>query len=182
METHWESTFRRSTSSFLKLAGWGFNVPLFLCNPCGAHGRDTYQFLRSFFNGIPLFDLIAERVDKKKSQQHHGITLQDAFLIMSYLESAGYNVVILEQIEHEWTGVATFNRDGSGDFKTSEMNRFEKFQLVDFIEDVKLRCIIRSLQEVQEKTGDRVRVSFGWAKNFSGVNQLKIIFYDYKKF
>jgi hypothetical protein len=164
---------------FLKLAEWGFNVPLFLRNPSTNYGHGAHQQLRELFYRANSLTIIGARKDGSKEQVIRAKPLGTIFVETVHLEHK-WEILVIEVIDTEFDGFVAFNEDGTGDYNIPLKGIFQKkFSSVEAIEDVKIRCLVRKLSRVCDKAGKRVTVYFAWTKKFCGVQNSRLIFLDY---
>jgi len=170
---------------FLQLAEWGFNVPQFIRNPCTNYGRSACHFLKEFFTWTNRFTVLTEDLGEQIPSLHSDLRLEDAVLRAGVWEASGYEVVFMEYVPVIFTCKVAIRRDGAGIYmieQNKKLERKKRFANVEFIEETKHRCLIRSSQIIFEKVPfDSAMVYFWWARRFSGVNYSRQIFYDFKE-
>jgi len=164
---------------FLTLAEWGFNVPLFMCDPNKHYGRDTCVVLKKYFRRCFRFSILFKHVGQKQNRFFSDLSFNDVFNRAVSLDKDKYEIVVMEYVPIEFACYVTLRRDGSGGYVV-DTGRVKEFLCYDFIEDVKMRCLIRPAQVVFTKGDfDIIQLSFWWVKHFSGVSYSKQIFYDF---
>lgn len=164
---------------FLQLVEWGFNVPLFLRNPSTNFGQGAHQQLKELFHQSKTLSIIGAKKDGKRVLHVQGKPLGTIFVETVALEP-NWEIIVLEDIDIEFNGYVIFNEDGTGEYNLPTKGIFRKrFSAVEFIEDVKLRCLIRTMRGVYEKLQKTVIVQFCWAKKFCGVKSSRLVVLDY---
>lgn len=164
---------------FLQLAEWGLNVPLFLRNPSTNYGQGTYQQLKWHFYRAETLSIIGARKDGKRSLHVQAKPLRTIFIEVVALK-ANWEIIVLEDVDVEFGGFVIFNEDGTGEYHLLTKEVFQKqFCLIESIEDVKMRCLVREMYKVYEKVQKMVFVQFCWAKKFCGVKPSRLVILDY---
>ncbi|MBA7649027.1 hypothetical protein ES703_56820 [subsurface metagenome] len=163
----------------LHLVEWGFNVPLFLRNPSSNYGQGAHQQLKELFHQTKTLSIIGARKDGKRALHLQGMSLGTVFVDIIALEHT-WEIIVLEDVAVEFSGSVLFNEDGGGEYNIIEKKVLRKqFHLIESIEDVKMRCLIREMRKVYEKLQTSVVVQFCWAKYFCGVKPSRLVILDY---
>lgn len=164
---------------FLQLAEWGFNVPLFLRNPSTNYGFAAHQQLKELFHQAKTLSIIGARKDGKRTLHVRGKPLSTIFVETVALEPR-WEILVLEDVDVEYYGSVIFNEDGTGEYNIPTKGVFRKrFSIVESIEDVKQRCLIREMCRIYKKLQKAVIVQFFWAKKFCGVKSSRLVITDY---
>ena len=174
----------------LKLEEGGFNVPIYVLNPHKKYGGEICSTLREYV--FAPFTKVTLLVDMKKGvKQFCSLQVQEASLIAMAMEKKGYRTMILEQPSAEFFGRAWFEpakfRELPGGISIDTGKGSPaicKFAFVENIQgDLRLRSVARLVLTVQGYLDmPFVEVDYSWCVNFVGVNQLKLIVYDYRYF
>lgn len=164
---------------FLQLVEWGCNVPLFLRNPNTNYGQGAHQQLKELFHQAKTLSIIGARKDGKRDLHLEGMSLGAVFVDIIALEP-NWEILVLEDIDIEFSGSVFFNAVGWGEYSLPSKGVSRKrFYLIESIEDVKMRCLIRDMNKVYEKLQKAVVVHFCWAKNFCGIKPSRLVILDY---
>lgn len=164
---------------FLQLVEWGFNVPLFLRNPSTNFGNNAYQQMKEHFHQAKTLGILGARKDGKRSLHVMWKSLGVVFVEAVALEP-NWEIIVLEDIDVEFSGFVLFNKDGTGEYSLPAEKIFQKrFSMLEVIEDVKMRCLIRKMNKVYERLQTAVVVEFCWAKKFCGVEPSRLVVLDY---
>jgi len=173
------STLTSRIDRVLFLSEYRLNVPDYVENPYKAHKSNTRLFLQSVFRGYPFVTLLAKKGDQVTELEEQSIN--SALLSTSVLESDEFKVWLLEHIECEWFGSIWIYKDGSGHIKAKGSKLVDKkFMNYEYVEDIVEKSILRRVYAFIEKAGFfGVCVDYGWAKDFCGKLNEKIVFFDF---
>lgn len=167
----------------LKLKAGGFNVPVYILNPYLKYKGEICMTLKEYV--LPRGSRVVLLAETKKGpKQFRSLSIQEASLITSTFEKEGYETMILEQPECEFSGIACWDSAVHEGWLTVDEGRgasFHKFAFVEDLPEVKWRSVGRLVQKVQGYLDiSGIELDYIWSTTFVGVNQLKLIVCDYR--
>lgn len=161
----------------LDLAKWGFNVPRFIHNANRHYGSDTHMCLKGLFQKTQVFCLLSTHKESGHSEFNPHTTLESAVLSLSGCDRS--DTLIMEMVEAEFGGSVVFTNKEEGVLCIKKKRT--AFRMLYDIKDIKLRHIVRTLDKIREKVGQKmVRVDFVWSTDFTGVFGSRLVVFDYK--
>lgn len=170
--------------NFLKLFEWGFNVPVFVENPCSGEFKDSaISMLRDKFERYDRLTIIAEKVNAKP-RLYLDLTFDSASVFCTELDKAGFDVVVFGNDKWEFSGKLTFRANGYFECQ-AKRNHFGGFcKCVNYdvnrLAEISCRYRLRELFKLWEKMGvDGLTVYFAWCLDFTGVKCSKLVIYNF---